>query len=480
MSFARKRYKVRLGFTSPGNIARLMAVAAGIAVVALVVGLDNVQAKESDKSVTEQILDILKNEGKISDEKYEELSKRAKEEKGKDTDFDVFWKDGLKFQSKDGNFKAQIGGRIQVDWAKIDGDNPMVSDIEALESGNTLDGSGVEFRRARLFISGTIYDSVDFKAQYDFAGGDSDFKDVWIGLRGVPYVGNIRGGHQKEPFSLEELTSSKYITFMERALPNAFAPGRNTGLLMKNAVLDKRMTWGVGVFEDVDDTGDSFNDFDTWNVSARVTGLPWYQEDGRQLVHLGLSYTHQFRDDDEDDDDSKVRFRQRPESHITDARIVNTDRFGADGVDIVTPELALVYGPFSLQGEYFYTWTDSDEADDPEFDGYYVFGSYFITGEHRRYSTSNGAFSRVKPKNNFHPTEPGWGAWEVAARYSNIDLNDEEIEGGEADNFTFGLNWYLNPNVRWMFNYVYSDLEDRDGVDDDSLDIFQTRLQIDF
>ncbi len=475
MLFARERYMAGLGFTSIGRIVRRMAVVAGITVVALMVGLGNVQAKEDEKSVTEQILDILKKEDKITDEEYETLTKRAKEEKGKDTDFDVFWKDGLKFQSKDGNFKAQIGGRIQVDYAKIDGDNPMVNDIETLE-GNTLDGSGVEFRRARLFISGTIYDSVDFKAQYDFAGGDTDFKDVWIGLRDIPYVGVIRGGHQKEPFSLEEQTSSKYITFMERALPNAFSPSRNTGLLMKNAVLDKRMTWGVGVFEDVDDTGDSFNDFDDWNATARITGLPWYEEDGRRLVHLGLSYTHQFRDDD----DTTIRFRQRPESHLTDARIVNTGRFGADDVDIVAPELAFVYGPFSLQGEYTYTWTDASEADDPEFKGYYVFGSYFITGEHRRYSTSSGAFSRVKPNNNFHPTEPGWGALEVAARYSNIDLNDEEIDGGEADNFTFGINWYLNPNVRMMFNYVYSDLEDRADVDDDDLNIFQTRLQIDF
>ena len=475
MLFARKMRTVRLGFPSICSLMRQMAVAAGIAIVTLMVGFGNVQAKEDEKSVTEQILDILKKEDKITDEEYEELSKRAKEEKGKDTDFDVFWKDGLKFESKDGNFKAQIGGRIQVDYAKIDGDNPMVNDIETLE-GNTLDGSGVEFRRARLFMSGTIYDSVDFKAQYDFAGSDADFKDVWIGLRDIPYVGVIRGGHQKEPFSLEEQTSSKYITFMERALPNAFSPSRNTGLLMKNAVLDKRMTWGVGVFEDVDDTGDSFNDFDDWNATARITGLPWYEEDGRRLVHLGLSYTHQFRDDD----DTTVRFRQRPESHITDARIVNTGRFGADDVDIVTPELALVYGPFSLQGEYTYTWTDASEADDPEFDGYYIFGSWFITGEHRRYSTSSGAFSRVKPKTNFHPTEPGWGAWEVAARYSNIDLKDQEIDGGEADNITLGLNWYLNPNVRMMFNYVYSDLEDRAGVDDDDLNIFQTRLQIDF
>ena len=455
------------------GLSRAAVILTGVTLLAITVGIGNAAATE--KSVTEQILDILKKEGKISEEKYEELSQKAREEKGADTDFNVFWKDGLRFESNDGNFKMQVGGRIQVDWADVNGDDPFVSDIEG-EEGNTLDGSGVEFRRARLFVSGTIYDTVDFKAQYDFAGGDADFKDVWLGLRKVPYVGAIRAGHQKEPFSLEEQTSSKYITFMERSLPNAFSPSRNTGLLVKNAVLDKRLTWAAGVFEDVDDTGDSFNDFADWNATARVTGLPWYEEEGRRLLHLGLSYTHQFRDDD----DTTVRFRQRPESHLTDARIVNTDRFAADDVDIVNPELALVLGPFSLQGEYFYTSVDAEMENDPTFDGYYVFGSVFLTGEHRPYSKSKGSFGRVKPKQNFHPTEGGWGAWELGVRYSSIDLSDENIMGGEADNVTVGLNWYLNPNVRWMINYVNSDVEDRVNVDDDDLNIVQTRLQIDF
>jgi phosphate-selective porin OprO/OprP len=123
---------------------------------------------------------------------------------------------------------------------------------------------------------------------------------------------------------------------------------------------------------------------------------------------------------------------------------------------------------------------DSQVEDDPEFDGFYIYGSYFLTGESRKYSTSNGAFDRVTPKANFHPTEGGWGAWEIGLRYSTIDLSDGAINGGEADNITVGLNWYLNPNVRWMANYVYSDVENREDVSDDDLNIVQTRFQIDF
>lgn len=459
------------------GIGRFVAFFAVAAFLNISVGACPLAAAEkAEKSVTEQILDLLKEEGKISDEKYQELTAKAQKEKGKDTDFNVYWKEGLRFESNDGQFKAQIGGRIMLDWANIDANNPMGREIEQAESGNTLEGNGVEFRRARLFVAGTIYDSVDFKAEYNFADGDTEFTDVYLGLSGVPYVGSIRVGHVKEPFSLEQQTSSNYSTFMERGLPSAFVPARNTGFLLKNAVLDKRMTWSAGVFQDADDFGNSFNDYEDWNITGRLTGLPWYEEEGRRLLHLGLSYTHQFRDEG----DTTVRFRERPESHITDARIVNTGRLAADAVDIVNPELALVFGPFSLQGEYFYTWVDSQVEDDPEFDGFYLYGSYFLTGENRKYSASNGAFDRITPKANFHPTEGGWGAWEIGLRYSNIDLSDGNVNGGEADNITVGLNWYLNPNVRWMANYVYSDVENREDVSDDDLNIVQTRFQIDF
>jgi phosphate-selective porin OprO/OprP len=136
-------------------------------------------------------------------------------------------------------------------------------------------------------------------------------------------------------------------------------------------------------------------------------------------------------------------------------------------------EAALVYGPFSLQGEYMYSGVDTPGGEDPSFQGAYVYASYFLTGEHRAYKTSAAAFDRVKPKKNFGAGGPG--AWEVGLRYSYLGLNDGEIEGGELSDFTVGLNWYLNPNTRFMLNYVHADL---DGVG--NADGFQMRGQIDF
>ena len=137
----------------------------------------------------------------------------------------------------------------------------------------------------------------------------------------------------------------------------------------------------------------------------------------------------------------------------------------------------MVYGPFSLQGEWIWAAVDSDTADDPTFDGSYIYGSLFLTpGDRRRYKDSDGAFDRVKPKKNFSWDGSGYGAFEAAFRYSNLHLSDRAIRGGTLSNYTAGLNWYLNPNLRFMLNYVHADQRSIDG----QAHIVQMRAQMDF
>jgi phosphate-selective porin OprO/OprP len=326
---------------------------------------------------------------------------------------------------------------------------------------------------------------MQFKAQYDFAGGDADFKDVWLGLQKIPYIGKFRIGQQKEPFSLEEQTSSNYITFLERGLPNVFSPSRNTGFLATNSHFDDRLTWGVGGFKESDDFGDSFSNRSDWNATARITGLPWVDEN--KLLHLGLSYSHQWRSGW----DNPVRYRQRPESHITDKRFVDTGEIPVDNINLLNPEIAFVWGPFSVQAEYFHSFVDvagneiKDEESEPfpdenlDFSGVYAYATFFLTGEIRPYK--GGKFGRVKPLHNFSFKDPGLGAFELAARYSYLDLSDETVDGGRESNWTAGLNWYLNPNTRMMFNYIKALVKQHgDMLDDGDADIFMTRFQIDF
>ena len=120
--------------------------------------------------------------------------------------------------------KIKLGGRIQADFATIDVDSDLsdAMDINDPTDPSRIggDGEGVELRRTRLCVSGDLYDRIVFKSQFDFAGGDVAIKDQYIGMKNIPYLGTVLVGHVKEPFSLEQLTSSKYLTFMERSLPS--------------------------------------------------------------------------------------------------------------------------------------------------------------------------------------------------------------------------------------------------------------------
>ncbi|MFQ5670720.1 MAG: OprO/OprP family phosphate-selective porin [Acidobacteriota bacterium] len=378
---------------------------------------------------------------------------------------DVFYHHGLHFETADQSFQLTLGGRIQSDWAFFDKNN--------LPPGLDTFDDGTEFRRARLFLSGVIYGNVEFKAQYDFAGGDAVFKDVYIGLLDVNGLDHLRFGHQKEPFSIEALTSSKYITFMERALPDVFAPERNTGVRVQSAILDGRVTWSAGLFTEADDFGNN-DDLDGGpNLTGRVTWLPLYQDGGRRLVHVGLSVTQKGVTD------GVLQFAQRPEAHLA-ARFADTGSFPADTAFIYTTEVAWVRERLSLQGEFTQVDVDSRTANDPSFSGFYAQASFFLTrGDHRAYNTSVGAFDRVTPRKNYG--SGGGGALELAARYSMIDLTDEVISGGELDDFTLGMNWYLNPSTRFSANYVRSELTERDpSLDNDEFQAFMVRFQVDF
>jgi len=378
-------------------------------------------------------------------------------------DLRVYWKDGIRMDSLDKAFKLKLGGRIMSDWSWAHEDDDMaMSSATHANWGHQDDGH--EFRKARVYFAGAVYDEYEFKAQYDLAGGDADFKDVYVGIKHVPYVGRVRVGNFKEPFSLEELTSSKYTTFMERSLSNdAFSPGRNPGIAVQNAVFGEkkkeRLTYAVGVFRQHDDSYGNADGDGEIAVTARVTALPVYRDKGKYLWHVGAAYSRR--------DAQSLRFRARPENHNT-GRLVNTGSFQADDWQLLGLESAVVLGPFSVQGEYFEAFADRHSNTSTHtywttrnlnFRGYYLEASCFLTGEHRKYKNRKGAFGRVKPKTNFSLKKGGWGAWQVAARYSHLDLDDHNIRGGNEDNVTLGLNWHWNPNVRVMFNYVMASVD---------------------
>jgi phosphate-selective porin OprO/OprP len=373
--------------------------------------------------------------------------------------FRVFWNDGLRLETADKAFRLAIGGRIQDDWAIwIDPPDDLEAAVGSLDDGTA-------FRRARLYIGGTIYEQAEFMLQPDFAGGDVAFKDAYIGLRDLPVVGRVRVGQVYEPIGMEDAVSDNYITFIERSVIKAFLPDRQPGLRLDNTAFDGRLKWAAGVFHEADTAGDDSGDGE-FTVTGRLTGLPWFDDDGMNLLHLGIGASHR------EADGGFVRLRQRPEVFIA-PQFVDTGSFRGEASLIWDAELALKLGSFCLVGEYISDTVQRPSGlDDVRFDGAVVYASYFLTGEDRPYQTSEGAFGRVHPKENF-PGGPG--AWEVGARYSTIDLDDGPISGGSMESWTVGVNWYLNPNVRFMFNYVMPRL---DGFRD--ADVAVMRFQVDF
>lgn len=375
------------------------------------------------------------------------------------------WQNGLRLNNADQSIRLQIGGRLQNDWAIMSGDDTLESQVGPLKDGT-------KFRRARLSISGTLYDYGIFKMEYDFAGNQTTFRDVWVGVQGIPYLGSVKIGKQLEPFSLEQHSGNNYHQFIERGLPAAFNPYRSTGITAQNTLFGERATWHVGAFIPTGNSGDS-NSNSQHSVSARLTALPVYSEDGTTWVHLGFSARQQKTEE------NRYSVSTRPESSV--APVFAKASLSTDRIDQLGAEFAATYGPFSFQAEYSTLGADLIATEEEpatgsvDLTGYYVYASYFLTGEHRTYIKNNGTFGRVKPKSNFRGEGHGWGAWEIAVRHSELDLNDGPIAGGLLRDYTVGVNWYLNPNMRFMWNYVHADLDEVGKAD-----IVQMRAQVDF
>jgi phosphate-selective porin OprO/OprP len=385
----------------------------------------------------------------------------AQAEEAKDEEWKVSWKNGVKIERNDGFHEIKLGGRIMVDFAAITGD-----DI------NGSNGTGAEVRRARIFTSGKLYDGrIFFKLQFDFAD-DVKLKDAYLGFAKIPVVGQLKVGHYKEPFSLEHLGSSKYITFMERSLADdAFVPARNMGITFNNQHFGKRLTWAFGGFRETNDSGMGFDDNGNYDLTGRLTGAPVYANEGRFVLHLGTSYSHQFRRIND-----PVEYDARPESHLS-SEFLETGDIPSDGVDKLALEAATVLGPVHVQSEYMLNSVSRGD-NRSQLHAVYAEAGWFITGEHRRYSLKNAAFQRVSPKRPFLQ-DGGWGAWQIAVRYSYLDMNDGFVIGGKLQDWTIGLNWLLFSNTRIMTNYVHANVTDNPNGNGTS-NIFQMRFQIDY
>jgi phosphate-selective porin OprO and OprP len=463
----------------------------------------------SDLSAIKEDLDLKSNE-------IAALKEHAKEAE----EFKVKLDDGIEFKSKDGNFKAAINGRMQVD-SQVNVNNDVIPGCSVVKgfsndscTTNRL-ADGVGIRRARLGVEGTFFKDYDYKFEYDFTRGNgtvgAGVTDAFLRWN-LDKAFSIKVGSFKEPFSLEEATSNRYLTFLERnMIVNTFVDNPNTYKVGIGANYSQERYQIATSFqtEPVGANGASASSINTnggsnrnngsgdtgWEANARISGLPW-MESKTKFLHVGASGSYvDVNNNFSTDKDGKATsnggfsFVSALNNNVDRTNILNTGNLTkADGSLQIKSftrfgaETALVYGPWSAQAEYIQTNVSGKGYDGETLDGYYGYVSYFLTGESRAYKNKTAAWDRLKPNRNFDFHSGGWGAWEVAAGYDYIDLNDGVIEGGRASTAKFGLNWYPNSHFRVMSNFVHVlDLNTgQRGFKNADLDMFEMRAQVDF
>ena len=371
----------------------------------------------------------------------------------------------LKMKSADGEFTTQIGGRVMLDAATF--------------SDDLGDESGSEVRRARLFMTGKMYNDWDYKFQIGYAGNKVSMKDMYISYNGLDSA-RLRVGNHKMPLGLEQQTSSKYITFMERSiLTGVQEDAGEAGRAMGISSFSHGDNWTAAVAAHLEGTTSAldFNDNEDWGWGGRVSFAPIAEK--TQNIHLGASFHHQEYENNGRD----LGLSFRPEAHLSPVKPFTTGNIGTmDDGNAYGLEAATVWGPFSLQTEYAYfalnSAADNTASNDPDFSTWYLMGSWFITGESRNYAANKGEFGRVKPHNVVG--QGGTGAWEVALRYSEADLENGDL-GNTGDITTIGLNWYATPTIRFMANYNWTHVDnDNTGEEDVDGNVLQVRGQVDF
>lgn len=351
-------------------------------------------------------------------------------------------------------FTTRIGGRILMD---------SIHWLDDTELGDQPDG--IQFRQLRLSAEGTGYGVYSYKLELEFSQdeaftfgslGSVFVKDAWVGMTDVPLLGHVRAGHVKVPFGFEQAQDQTNLTFLERSTldnQNGFVPGRELGAAYYTHNDDQSVSISGGVFFDgLNETSkQNQGDGQGFLSSLRMTWLPYFDEpsNGRYLVHagLGMLYAQPQRD--------IVRFFGQAGS-IQTLPIVDTFVISAENYTIVNPEFALNAGSVSLQGEFFWASVDDNVSGNRHMQSAYVSASWRLTGEHRNYNRQFATFGGVTPHENawLLPGSAGWGAWEVATRYTWVDLNDSP-NSAQYDELTVGLNWYLNPTTRFQTNWVH-------------------------
>ena len=367
------------------------------------------------------------------------------------------WKGAPQFEDKDAGWSFKPRGRLQFDVGFVG--NPE-GDIVTRNLG-----FNARARRVRLGAEGTIPGGFGYKFEMDFANGSVGFGDVIITYAPAGKPFNFIIGNHETHNGLEQMSSSRFLSFVERAaFDDAFINTRRIGLSAgyANKANTLRITGGLFAAHTIDNSLDN----DGWIAAARATYSPLM---GSNQLHFGANYQHRnFQSNNgatvnaqasgEPSSNQRARYRARPFTQLTDQRFVNTDFFAAKSDDIFGLEFAGIFKSlhFAAEGQYIvanaYGRGDTiaggaDPLDlfssasafvptgNPNFWGGYAELGYYFTGEIRGYK--NGLWDRTKVLKPF--SKGGWGALQLNGRVDYLDLDSRRLKNGCTNNFTTGL-----------------------------------------
>jgi phosphate-selective porin OprO/OprP len=460
---------MRRNHQTRGTTLALAALAAAL--------LGAVQPAQAQSEILDDLLQKLRDKGVLSEDEYnalkqardeERLEQRAErrkqaleqataveqEEKAKAEEKTALkgrFRDGFTFESGDKQHSISVTGRAHADYRSFSDNSTNAN------SANTFD-----VRRAYIGIAGKLYKDWTFDVTADVAQSSSPQLDVaWLNYGGFKPV-QARAGQFKMPFSLEELTSSRFIDFQERSLVNSLVPGKERGAMLHGSPF-KGSFYGAALSNGAGKNANEGNAIqDSKDIIARlgVNAAEWLGNKD-MVLHVAGGYSTGTVPGGVSPVGGGVRTEGRGLTFF------NTASMGSAGTDVdrerLGGELSLAWGPIKAQGEYVksnFQWTAAGTGFDRDIDAYYAELMWLVTGEKYADAYRGGAYSAIKPKNQFG--SGGWGTWEIGLRYTEFDAGDFPASAGltnKADAVTVGLKWIPVTNVRFYLNYVQTDFD---------------------
>jgi len=373
------------------------------------------------------------------------------------------------FETADGQNTLAVTGRLHFDVGAYDW-RPASTGT----SPRNLD-SGVNARRARLGVQGKFLGDWGYALIYDFGGSQdsgggginkSGIENAFVSYNGISQT-HLMLGYMDVPYSLDEATSSNNIMFMEKSLAGDTATNiaGNDARSAIGATWNNDIAW-IGVFG----TGPTAGT--THGIASTGVNAVQYGATGRATVQVLQTPDYSFHIGADVEGLIKparptgfgaLTLSDSPEVRVDPTSLISTGTLGSalnpvTGASVVGFETAGGIGSLYGQGEYFHYDVARQSLSNLNFNGGYGEVSYTLTGESRKYASGCGCYGGIAPAHPFSLRNGNWGAWEIAGRYSVLSLNDQTVLGGKETNYTFGINWYPNNNLRFMLNYIHGDV----------------------